>query len=98
LINECIEQDTENADLLINRALFHINLDRRHEAIAELNKGVELDPHNYVAYFNLASLNIKSGDKIEALQNICCSLSCLYLSKGRITENKEDVKKAMFYA
>lgn len=39
-----------------------------------------------------------SNNTVEALKNICCALSCLYLLRGKTTKNEGDLNKAIKYA
>ena len=35
---------------------------------------------------------------IEALKNLCCALSCLYLIRGKNNKNEADLTKAIKYS
>jgi hypothetical protein len=56
-------------------------------AYSDLQKAIELDQGSFGAYFNLASLKINQTEdpssKLDALENIKKSLSCLYVEKYR---------------
>lgn len=53
---------------------------------------------NYVAYFNLFSLQFNAGHTLDAFDNLCCSLSCLYLVRARKARRELDVQRSIKYA
>jgi tetratricopeptide (TPR) repeat protein len=53
---------------------------------------------NYVAYFNLFSLEYRAGQEETAFDNLCCSLSCLYLLRAKKSRRELDVQRAINYA
>jgi len=57
-----------------------------------------MNPLNYIAYFNLFSIQTQNNDDAIAYYNLCCSLSCLHLIKAKQTRAIEDVDKAIGYA
>jgi tetratricopeptide (TPR) repeat protein len=86
-----------NSNLYVNRALFLSQLGHDEEAIRDIEKAIKINPRNYIAYFNLFSILTKLVEDDEALSALCCSLSCLYLIRGKLTKNLEDAEKSIAY-
>ena len=63
-----------------------------------MEKSVEINHLNYVAYFNLFAIEWTTGFKWESLKNLCCGLSSLYLLRGEIHKSESDINKALKYA
>lgn len=59
LISRCIEKDRENSLLYCNRGLFFAQLGENETAARDLEKAIELNHLNYLAYFNLFSLQFR---------------------------------------
>ncbi len=81
--------------LLINKALFHSQLSEDEKAIAVLEQAIELNPCSYLAYFNLASIQIRNNQDAEAFGNLCCCLSIMHLISAKMTKSLEEVDKAL---
>lgn len=64
----------------------------------DLEKAIEMNPFNYLAYFNLFSVLTRCNEDWEAFNNLCCSLSCMYLLKAKTTKKIDLVEKSLQYA
>lgn len=51
-----------------------------------------------MSYFNLFSLQYRGGGREQALENLCCSLSCLYLLRAKKSRRELDVQRSISYA
>lgn len=98
LISRCIDKDQENSQLYCNRGLFFAQLGENDSAKKDLEKAILLNHLNYLAYFNLFSLQFRSGEDEKAFENLCCSLSCLYLVRAKKSRRELDVQKSIIYA
>jgi tetratricopeptide (TPR) repeat protein len=87
-----------NSALYSNRALFHSQLGDIDAAVEDLLKAVNFNYLNYVAYFNLFSLQFNSGQVEDAFDNLCCGLSCLYLVRAKRERRELDVQRSIKYA
>lgn len=67
------------------------------EAFEDFEQSIAQNHLNYVAYFNQYSLCSLAKKKDEALKNLCCSLSCLHLLKGRKKGDLSSIEKALEY-
>jgi tetratricopeptide (TPR) repeat protein len=97
-ITQLIEADPDNSMLLSNRALFNSQLGLNPEAVHDLHAALRINPLNYIAYFNLFSIQTLNNEDHEAYENLCCSLSCLHLIKAKKTKILGDVEHAIKYA
>ena len=86
-----------NSNLHVNRAIFYSQLDQDQQAIDEIRTALELNPHNYIAYFNRFSLEFRNCQDSDALRSLCCSLSCLHLMRAKKTRSIESAGKAIKY-
>ncbi len=96
-ISQIMRTETNNSNLYVNRALFHSQLGNDEEAIRDIEKAIKINPRNYIAYFNLFSILTKLIEDEDALAALCCSLSCLYLIRGKLTKSLQDVDKSIGY-
>jgi hypothetical protein len=53
---------------------------------------------NYAAYYNLFSIQFKTGNLQVAFDNLCCSLSCLYFIRAKKTKRELDIQRSIKYA
>lgn len=56
---------------------------------------MNLNHLNHAAYFNIFSVSVCDNNNLEALKNLCCALSCLYLIRGRLRDNESDINKCL---
>lgn len=98
LITRCIDHCPRNSLLYSNRALFHAQLGDLDGALNDLNHAISLNHLNYVAYFNLFSLQYRSGEEEVSFDNLCCSLSCLYLIRAKKSRRELDLQRSIKYA
>lgn len=73
--------------LYTNRALFYSQLGEDLAAMDDLENAIKKDPYNYIAYFNLFSVLTRNNEDLEAYNQLCCSLSCMYLFKAKTEKN-----------
>ena len=66
LLNDCLLFSPSSSPLLSNRALANYSLEHFVEAINDLRQSIQVDHLNYIAYFNLFSLNWAGGQKEAA--------------------------------
>jgi hypothetical protein len=66
--------------------------------VDDLVKAIDYNYLNYVAYFNLFSLQFNARQVLTAFDNLCCSLSCLYLVRARKARKELDVQRSIKYA
>lgn len=97
-MTKCLAYYPNNSALYSNRALFHSQLGNIDSAVDDLIKSIEFNYLNYVAYFNLFSLLYNSGQIVTAFDNLCCSLSCLYLIRAKKGRKELDVQRSIKYA
>lgn len=84
--------------LYSNRALFYYQLKSHEKAILDLETAIEINYLNYIAYFNLFSIELRVGGlEREAFEDLCCSLSILYFLRGKIRKTEIDVQKSLKY-
>ena len=65
------------------------------QALIDIGKSLELQPLNYIAYFNLFSISMKDSQEDKAIQNLYCALSVMYLLRGKYKKNVNDLSKAI---
>ena len=53
------------------------------EAYEDFENSVKYNHLNYVGYYNLHTFYAFSGNNFQALQSLCCAISCLYLMRGQ---------------
>lgn len=97
-MSQCIAISPNNSALYSNRALFYSQLGQLELALHDLNAAITHNYLNYVAYFNLFSLQFNAGETELAFDNLCCSLSCLYLVRARKARRELDVQRSIKYA
>jgi tetratricopeptide (TPR) repeat protein len=97
-MSRCIHYSPKNSALYSNRALFHSQLGNIDAAVDDLVNAINYNYLNYVAYFNLFSLQFNAGQIFPAFDNLCCSLSCLYLVRARKARRELDVQRSIKYA
>ena len=64
----------------------------------DIDQALELNHLNYLAYFNLFSVQTRREEDMTALQSLCCGLSCLHLLKARLARSVLHADKAIRYA
>lgn len=65
------------------------------EAYEDFENSVKYNHLNYVGYYNLHTFYAFSGNNFQALQSLCCAISCLYLMRGQKNCNQHDINKAI---
>ena len=60
----------ENPDVLVNRALAYKAFGQREDALKDLNRALELDPHHIAAWFNRGTLYLEAGQPKKALPDL----------------------------
>ena len=69
LLNKAIELDPELPDSYENLGLFYLNAKEYDKALANIEKAIQLDPHQF--YFNtLARFYARKGDHLKALSTL----------------------------
>jgi len=86
-----------NSNLHLNSAVFRSQLEEDEQALEDINSSLELNPRNYIAYFNKFSLQYRNNNDNEAFDSLCCSLSCLYLMKAKSEKSIDYADKAIKY-
>ena len=56
-----------------------------------LEQAIKWDHLNFWAYFNLYSLHFQSFNYRQALNNLKCALSCLYLTKAVLSKDLQSI-------
>lgn len=97
MINGMISSCGVNSNLLLNRALFLSQLQNHEEARNSTIQALQLNPRNYIAYFNLFSLDYRQQHYRTALHHLLCSLSCLLLMKAKANSDLHLADKAISY-
>lgn len=97
-MTQCIAMSPQSSALYSNRALFHSQLGRLDAAVQDLCEAIRRNHLNYVAYFNLFSLQFNAGQTLPAFENLCASLSCLHLLRARNSRRELDLQRAIRYA
>ena len=98
LMSQCIALSPQSSALYSNRALFHSQLGHLEAAVQDLAEAIRRNHLNYVAYFNLFSLQFNAGQPLPAFDNLCASLSCLHLLRARNSRRELDLQRAIRYA
>lgn len=98
LMSQCIALSPHSSALYSNRALFHSQLGHIEAAVQDLSEAIRRNHLNYVAYFNLFSLQFNAGQTQPAFDNLCSSLSCLHLLRARNSRRELDLQRAIKYA
>lgn len=98
LLNDCILLEPTLSILYSNRAISNFSLQEIDSALADLQKSIEINHLNYVAYFNLFSLNFLESKSEEAFKNLCFSLSSIYTVLSRHAKNIDWINQAIFYS
>jgi tetratricopeptide (TPR) repeat protein len=99
--NAAIKLKPKNVDAWFGRAVFEQNLRLYKNALFDYRKVIDLDPMNYLSYYNVGYINYENGMQEEALKNwnICTQMNPNYgnafYMKGLVFEeqkNKSDAK------
>ena len=53
------------------------------EGMASMGQAIGMDPLNHHAYYNLFSMQLRSGEGEAAFKSLCCCLSVGHLLLGR---------------
>jgi protein O-GlcNAc transferase len=89
-LNDKIADDSKNADLLQQRADYFTNHDKLNDAIADINKAIELDATKPAYFLSLSDIYILMGKPQQALESIEKAISLddksvvSYLRKARL--------------
>ena len=94
-INQFISTKPRSSMAFNNRALIHLHMGNPSLAKEDIKVSLELNHLNYIAYFNLFSINSRENDFQAALLALRGALSCLYLIKGRLAKDKLLLSKAI---
>ena len=92
-----LQSRPRNSNLHLNSAVFRSQLEEDQKALQDIQNSLDLNPRNYIAYFNKFSLQYKNSDDSEAFDSLCCSLSCLYLMKAKSEKSVEYADKSIKY-
>jgi hypothetical protein len=66
LLNDCLVLSPKSPILYSNRAIARFHIHQQFQAFQDLNSCIQIDHLNYIAYFNLFSLNIMNNHNEEA--------------------------------
>ena len=94
-MSQLIEKYPNNPMLLANRGIFLSQMNEDDQALIDIGKSLELQPLNYIAYFNLFSIYMKDSQEDKAIQNLYCALSVMDLLRGEYKKNVNDLSKAI---
>jgi tetratricopeptide (TPR) repeat protein len=97
-VNRLLLKNPTNSSLLLNRALFHSQMNEDQYAMVDIRSALVSNPHNYLAYFNMFSLQYRNHDDLNAFSSLCCSLSCLHLLKAKKAKNLANADKSIKYS
>jgi Tfp pilus assembly protein PilF len=61
---------------------------RETQARDDIGMALSIDPLNYPAYLNLASIDARQLDYPSAIENLTCAISALRLILGRRTKQR----------
>lgn len=93
------EKDHEVLSTLYNfKGVLNYEIGNLSESRFCFDQAIFFNHLNYAAYFNLCSVYIKEGCYLDGLKNLCASLSCLYLIRGRIKNNEVDISKCIKFS
>lgn len=89
------------ADAYFGRAVFEQQIKMYKSALFDYRKVIDLDPENYLAYYNVGYLNYENGFLDEALRSwgICSRMnpgfSKVFYMRGLVLEEKKNFKEAI---
>ena len=108
LVNEFVKQYPEDPDAYLERAQFHLKLDRPKEATADFETLLRLNPNYALAYNSLGYFSLAAGEYAKAEDylkryrflapdqaNPYDSLGEFYATVGRYDEAEESLRKAL---
>lgn len=95
MLNDAIESFPNFAALYLNRGCLFAKYDTTEQATLDFAKVLELDPTDYLSYFNLFTLHYKLGNFPLAYDMLCCCISNSYLRRGIISNHQGDLTKAL---
>ena len=67
-INEAIHEGTENSEIFFLRAMAFKSLKKLESSIQDLNTAISLSPNNGAYFYELAEIEMLSGNKIFAMK------------------------------
>lgn len=94
-ITQYIQQKPRSSMAFNNRGLIQLSMGRPDLAKEDLETALQLNHLNYVAYFNLLSVHCKQDNHRSGLLALQGALSCLYLIKGRLLQDKSLLSMAI---
>lgn len=95
LLTALLQLHPTSSMLYCNRALFLSQLGQDLEAMEDLSLALRLNPLNYIAYFNLASLQARNSLALPAYRSLACALSALLLLRARLNRSLTDVDASL---
>lgn len=89
-LNSILAKDGKNSDAYLSRADFYMNHQKINDALADLNKALELNPNNVKGLILLSNVYIMMGKPQQALQSLNKAISIentnikAYLEKAKL--------------
>ena len=68
------------------------------EALLDLQTSVQINHLNYIAYFNIFSINYQLQRQESAFKNLCFSLSSGYTVLARSIKNEDWINQSLYYS
>ena len=90
----------KGVDAYFGRAVFNQQIKNYKSALIDYRRVIDLDPQNYLAYYNVGYINYENGFMDEALRNwnICTQMNPMYANafymKGLVFEERKNKQEA----
>lgn len=98
LLNDCILLEPTLSILYSNRAISNFGLKEIDDALLDLQTSVQINHLNYIAYFNIFSINFQMQRQEPAFQNLCFSMSSGYTVLARRIKNTDWINQSLYYS
>jgi hypothetical protein len=98
LLNDCILLEPAHSTLYSNRAISNFGLKWPSDALSDLQRSIEINHLNYIAYFNLFSINLHQEKPAAGFHNLCLCLSSAYTVLSRRGMNADWIDQSLHYA